>query len=861
MPLRPLLIALLMVCAAGAAAASSAGAAQWVSLGPEGGTVRLLTVDPSAPATIYAASDSGIYKTTDAAATWALAETGLHPYGVRDLVLDPFAPATLYGATADEDAPVYKTVDGATHWTPASTGLEGVTIWALALDPSTPGTLYGAAEADGIFVTRDGGASWTQLATFGLERIQEVAVDPTDPAKLYAASADRVTAGDSRIYRSTDGGVTWTSTLGGATYGLLVDPTDGRIWAADYGVITVSADGGATWTAVIDGLTDTYVVALYLSPLDPGALYAVTNSAGLFRLAPGATTWTLASVGLPSPPATFPNQLVRGVVLSSAFPDLMLVGAIDGVYERGGDGSWTERSRGMTNAWVSAFALDPFEPHTFYAHYLYQPVVAKSTDAGRSWNALPTDFVYVDDFVTDPSTPGRVFARKDRNLFLTEDGGSTWQDSTNDLFVDDRETLNRVAIAPSRPTTMYAVRTFGISKSLDGGVSWQPTGRTPAGNGVNGQLVVDPADPDIVYGGSTQSVLKTTDGGQSWRRLEGGIPFSTWIASIVIDPTNRSTLYAGASVGGHVYSGAIRKSTDAGETWTTLLDGLSSIGELTLDPRDPQRIYAGTGDGALLSTDAGVTWQPLGETAAPGAAIFKLHVHPKAPRTAYASSYARGVMRLTFEPPNAFHCYALRRAAARDAQATLANQLDPAFTARVRAPRQLCLPAAVDGDDRDAPTDASHLVGYDIREVAPVPPRRALRVTNRLGTADVETTAAEVLAVPATAAGTVQTDRLLGAFTCYRTRGRARHPAVALEDRLGSVNAKLKGPVRVCVRTDMTGTEDAEDAADLACYAVRPGDAVALSASVELVDDLGAVSVRPRASHQLCLRSTVSARQ
>jgi photosystem II stability/assembly factor-like uncharacterized protein len=331
----------------------------------------------------------------------------------------------------------------------------------------------------------------------------------------------------------------------------------------------------------------------------------------------------------------------------------------------------------------------------------------------------PTGLVYsVDAFVPDPRTPRRIFARTSDDLWLSEDGGATWRDSTNGLR-GDRDSLFNVAIAPSRPTTMYGAVSFGVSRSLDGGASWQPTVRLPAGNGVNGSLVVDPTNPEVAYGGSTQSVLKTTDGGQSWRRIWTELAIGSHLGPIAIDPTNPSTLYAGAN-STYPSPSAIVKSTDAGESWTVITEGPVVVG-LTIDPRDARRIYAGTGAGALLSTDAGVTWKPFGEPTAPGTPIYTINVHPKAPRPAYAVAYSRGVMRLTFEPPGAFHCYALRRAAALDARPTLAIQLDASFAARVRAPRQLCLPAAVDGDDREAPTDGSRLIGYDIRAVAPAP--------------------------------------------------------------------------------------------------------------------------------------------
>jgi len=233
-------------------------------------------------------------------------------------------------------------------------------------------------------------------------------------------------------------------------------------------------------------------------------------------------------------------------------------------------------------------------------------------------------------------------------------------------------------------------------------------------------------------------------------------------------------------------------------------------------------------------------------------------VHLKAPRTAYAAVFARGVQRLTFEPPAAFHCYGVRRAAALDARATLANALEPAFGGVVRAPRQLCMPASVADDDREAAPDPARLVGYELHAVAPAPAPHTLRVTNRFGTVDVETDAADLVVTPATDAGTAAADGLLGDFTCYRVRGgRTRERGVEVEDRFGLARADVKGPVRVCVRTALNGGGAGDDAAELACYAIRVRGDAAPPASLQIVDGFGGMTLGLVTSRRLCVRSTV----
>lgn len=827
--------------------AALANAAPWLSIGPEyGGEIRILRVDPATPETMYASAGPLLYKTTDAARTWTVVDGGLDGGGVGDLVIDPWDPTTLYASVPDAAA-VYKTVDGGAHWTRGG-GLEGVRIAELALDPTPPGTLYGASQdSSGLVVTRNGGASWGPIAVLAGRRIFHVTVDPGHPGTVYAA-------GDGVVFKSTDAGATWTSVPGAADFGILVDPTDGtRLWALSYGRgtdgVSVSTDAGATWTPVnVDGITDPYTIGIYASPLDPGAVYVITNGKGIFRRAPGAGTWAHATAGLP-------NQLTRSIVLAS--PERLFVGILGGVFEHGEAGSWLARNHGFSNAYVQALTLHPEDPSTVYASTLYSTELLASTDRGDSWTPLPTGFSSpVEKLVIEPATPARFFAKTYYTLYLSEDGGTTWRDWSNGLRDPEfNDSVDDFALAPSRPATMYARTWRGVFRSIDGGASWEPTNPGPAGIGALGNLVVDPYDPDTVYAAS-MGLLKTTDGGESWTRYEDGLPYLSEVWSMLLDPTNPATVYAVAS--SFTQGTSLVKSLDGGRSWTTLAGAPSSVSVLAFDPRDSRRLYAAAFDGAWKSSDAGATWTRFGASRS-GSHFLDLVVHPKAPRTAYASVFGHGVHRLTFEPPGAFQCYGVGRAAPLDAPAALANALEPSFGALVRAPRQLCMPAAVDDDDRTAPPDAARLVGYEVHGVAPAPAPRALRVTNRLGSSDVRTGVIDLLAVHATETDAARSDGLLGDFTCYRTRGgRMREKNIVLADRFGAVHADLKGPVRVCVRTEVNGTGRGEDDADLACYALRVRDGVATPASIAMIDPFGPVTLRPRASRRLCVRSTVA---
>src|SRR5438045_4091659 len=142
-----------------------AGDNVWTSLGPDGGSISALVIDPQNTRTVYAATGSGVFKTTDGGASWSQASAGLPGPFVVTLVIDPQNTSTLYAWGSLDGVSVYKSTDGGTSWIPAGSGLPGygvdlLELPGLVIDPQDSQTLY--ATAGKVYKTTDGGESWTQ---------------------------------------------------------------------------------------------------------------------------------------------------------------------------------------------------------------------------------------------------------------------------------------------------------------------------------------------------------------------------------------------------------------------------------------------------------------------------------------------------------------------------------------------------------------------------------------------------------------------------------------------------------------------------------------------------------------------------
>jgi photosystem II stability/assembly factor-like uncharacterized protein len=326
------------------------GAATWTATGLVEDSVSTVKVAPRGPPMVYAGLDSGgVFRSSDAGATWSA--TGLTSPWVQDLHIDPSAPTTVY-ASASYDGIVYKSTDEGVTWSSVLYiyGDQGI---VLALDPHMPTTVYAAAtytewdcwslwigadcidfwDVSQLVKSTDGAMTWSDLAG---PSIDALAIAPGgrshSPPTLYAAGRY------GGVLKSTDSAVTWTGAgLDGVSVGhLAVDPeTPGIVYATGTGIFKTS-DGGTTWTAADAGLTDTLraygieggIGEVALDTLIPTTLY-VGTPIGVFKSTDGAASWSrtglaqqspLRSISLDSASVAWGDSATGEVMLAAAAP-------------------------------------------------------------------------------------------------------------------------------------------------------------------------------------------------------------------------------------------------------------------------------------------------------------------------------------------------------------------------------------------------------------------------------------------------------------------------------------------------------------------------------------------------------------
>jgi len=192
--------------------------------------------------------------------------------------------------------------------------------------------------------------------------------------------------------------------------------------------------------------------------------------------------------------------------------------------------------------------------------------------------------------------------------------------------------VRAIAIHPTDPLTVYiGAACGGIWKTTDGGISWQDIGAELESLSF-GAIAIDPSNPDIVYAGSGEvsflagfihfngkGLFKSTDAGNSWSIITDGFGDMTHFSDIVVSNVNPNLVFASLGSGGQagttMPNEGVWKSTDAGQTWTRLLD-VEDAFDLAFHPTDTNKIFAGVGGmnadaGFYISSDQGVTWTQI----------------------------------------------------------------------------------------------------------------------------------------------------------------------------------------------------------------------------------------------------------
>jgi photosystem II stability/assembly factor-like uncharacterized protein len=343
------------------------------------GQVSSFVVDPAEPQTVYATTIcAGIFKSVDGGRTWrAVSAAKSLECADSALSLVTHRSNALLGVVPGRG--VFKSTDAAAHWQPADTGLDLMAVRSVAVDPDDPRTVYASSGSLGLFSSNDGGASWRQVAR-GV--VNAVALDPRDPNIGLAAEAMH------KVIRSSDGGRIWQPS--GA--GIAVTPTalavgGGYAYAATFarGLYT-STDGGRSWRQPVAPL-NTYGEAVANTPDDPAVVYAgggPMNARGLYKSINAGQSWQRLTDPVK-------HGDISAIALDPKDPTTIYLGTAEGtdIYKSNDAGAtWQPARSGLPHttaaAGIRALVIDPAHPTTLYAATNGKGVF-RSTDASSTW--------------------------------------------------------------------------------------------------------------------------------------------------------------------------------------------------------------------------------------------------------------------------------------------------------------------------------------------------------------------------------------------------------------------------------------------------------------------------------------------
>lgn len=483
----------------------------------------------------------GVFKSTDGGETWAQLSNGL-PTSVSatDLLIDPNAPSVLYAAIGDifGDARngVYKSTDAGASWSKLAGGLPTTSVGrvSLALAPSRPSRVLaivvrpasassGSASTRGVYVSDNGGATWSLRSSTNFQATYGWYLSV---AAIHPSSPDTYIVGGLSMRRSTNAGASWsTRTPPHVDLHALEFDASGRLLCGNDGGVHISTNLGDRWTARNDGLGLIQIYAgISLDPRDPNRIWAGFQDNGSCRRT-GGKSWVQVLGGDGGHTGVDPTGtrvFVQYQGTSNLFRSVN-----NGRFARSSSGI-SSRDR---NCFLPPYAIDPRQPLRMI--YGTQRVY-ESTNGGASWSAISPDLTAgspaaIHGLEIAPSDGRYLYVRtNDGRVQVSENGGVSWSLRLTGARSWVR-TTRPFAVEASDPKAVWlALGSFGsrrLLRSKDAGRTWQQREGGLPDIPVH-CVALDPTrgSPSIVYVGTDLGVWRSVDDGETWNRYGDELP-------------------------------------------------------------------------------------------------------------------------------------------------------------------------------------------------------------------------------------------------------------------------------------------------------------------------------------------------
>jgi hypothetical protein len=572
----------------------------------EPGAVSKIEVDPNDSNRVYVAlyrtlnnttannyPYGGVYVSTDGGVNWTKTLSGLP----RDLLVsaDPSTPQTVYVTMRDilgsfTTPGVYKSTNGGMNWSliytsAYATGYPSPRDIRIAVTPANVQRIYvyegnysstGSVTSIRVVVSNDGGGTWTNRGSTGLDLGQfgynsYIYADPSNADTLYVGGRD--------VYKSTNGGVSWTNlTLSNESYFSATAHPDqhalafssagsNTIYIGNDGGLYRSDNAGSSFQSLNGTLSLTQFTSIARHPTDPNITYGGTQDNGTQRRLANSNQWQDFAGG-------DGGKVVVNAVTPSRVYTTVYFGRIRSWTNNGSSGGGASNS--TSNATFGESADDGVARIGFYPPLAGNGV--NSTLYFGTWKLFIN---------TSPET--------------NFSGGWTAPGGATDLTRGGSDVLSAIGVSRSDTNVIYTGSELGqVMVSTNGGVNW-----SPILNGLPNRFItsitVDPANSATAYltvsGFGSGHVFKTTNTGATWSDISGNLP-NTPVNALLVDPNNPNVLYAGTDVG-------VLRSTVGGTSWQAFNNGMPPAVVMGFTANTSGQIQLATyGRGAYQSVDA-----------------------------------------------------------------------------------------------------------------------------------------------------------------------------------------------------------------------------------------------------------------
>ncbi len=674
---------------AAAMQSQSINKSNWTFAGPTniGGRITDIEIVPGTTPVIYVgAATGGILKSTDNGNTWQNIFQNMPFISIGDLAIDPANPNIIYAGTGEANASantflgggIYKSMDAGATWT--FSGLpNSAYIGRVLVDPENSNRIFVAACGNlftpnperGIYRSLDAGATWDRVLylTDSTSAI-DIAQDPSRPDTLYAAMWERIRGLNYRrsygpssgIFRSVDGGTTWTELTNGlpvvdmGRIGIAVAPSNPDFVYAfidsNYGIgICRSEDAGNSWSYCTNtGLQDMcstygwYFGQIRVNPLNEYQIYVM----GLKMVGSndGGQTWQLLAGDACTPYIHVDHHAMAFDQQNGR----ILEGNDGGLCQSFDNGvTWSK----INNLPITQFyevEIDYNNPTRIYGGTQDNFSIGTQTGNTDDWIAfLGGDGFYCIVDYTDPNT--FYMESQYGMLHKTTYGGASMTGICYYWSGDRTNWSSPYVMHPTDPHTLY-FGTYRVWKTTDGGNSWINVSPdlTKGDDGSSwhtlSTMSISPVNGDIIVTGSDDGkVYLSANAGGTWTDISTGLP-DRCITRVACDPNNQNRIYV--TVSGFRWDEPyphVLRSDNLGSTWTDISGNLPNIpvDDFAVDPLSGY-LFVGTDAGVFASSNNGGTWNAISGNIG-NVPVTTLKIHNPS-RTLVAGTYGLSVWKL-----------------------------------------------------------------------------------------------------------------------------------------------------------------------------------------------------------------------